>query len=35
MKWTDTGAKTVLALRCLNESDTMWEQFWDKVTNIN
>jgi hypothetical protein len=30
MKWTDKGAKTVLMLRCLNESDTMWEQFWDK-----
>jgi hypothetical protein len=30
MKWTDTGAKTVLMLRCLNESDTMWKQFWDK-----
>jgi len=35
MKWTDVGAKTVLALRCLNESDTMWEQFWDKISNIN
>ena len=35
MKWTDAGAKTVLALRCLNESDTMWEQLWDKITNIN
>jgi hypothetical protein len=30
MKWTDAGAKTVLTLRCLNESETMWEQFWDK-----
>jgi len=35
MKWTDTGAKTVLALRCLNESDSMWKQFWDKISNIN
>jgi len=34
MKWTDTGAKTVLALRCLNESDNMWKQFWDKISNI-
>jgi hypothetical protein len=33
MKWTDTGAKTVLALRCLNLSDTMWQQFWDKKSN--
>jgi hypothetical protein len=31
MKWTDTGAKTVLTLRCLNESDRMWEQFWEKM----
>jgi hypothetical protein len=30
MKWTDAGAKAVLALRCINESDRMWEQFWDK-----
>jgi hypothetical protein len=30
MKWTDEGAKSVLALRCLNESDSMWEQFWKK-----
>jgi len=30
MKWTDAGAKNVLALRCINESDTMWEQFWKK-----
>jgi hypothetical protein len=34
MKWTDTGAKTVLMLRCLNESDSMWEQFWEKKCNI-
>jgi hypothetical protein len=31
MKWTDAGAKTVLTLRCLNESDRMWEQFWEKM----
>ena len=30
MKWTDSGAKTVLTLRCMNESDRIWEQFWDK-----
>jgi hypothetical protein len=31
MKWTEHGAKTVLALRCFNKSDGMWEQFWNKV----
>lgn len=31
MKWTNNGAKTVLALRCFNKSDGMWEQFWNKV----
>jgi hypothetical protein len=38
MKWTDTGAKTVLLLRCFNETDGKWKQFWEKVmrygTNI-
>ena len=31
MKWTDEGARTVLALRCFNKSDGMWEQFWNKI----
>jgi quinol monooxygenase YgiN len=31
MKWTDKGARTVLALRCFNKSDGMWEQFWNKI----
>ena len=31
MKWTDNGARTVLAIRCFNKSDGMWEQFWNKV----
>jgi hypothetical protein len=31
MKWKDHGARTVLALRCFNKSDGMWEQFWNKV----
>jgi hypothetical protein len=31
MKWTDNGAKTVLALRCFNKSDGMWKQFWNKI----
>jgi hypothetical protein len=34
MKWTDAGAKTVLMLRCINQSDSMWEQFWEKKCNI-
>jgi hypothetical protein len=31
MKWTDKGAKTVLLLRCFNETDGKWLQFWNKV----
>ena len=31
MKWTDNGVRTVLALRCFNKSDGMWQQFWNKV----
>jgi len=31
MKWTDNGARTVLAVRCFNKSDGMWEQFWNKI----
>jgi hypothetical protein len=31
MKWTDNGARTVLALRCFNKSNGMWEQFWNKI----
>jgi hypothetical protein len=31
MKWTDSGAKTVLLLRCFNETDGKWWQFWNKV----
>jgi hypothetical protein len=31
MKWTDNGARPVLALRCFNKSNGMWEQFWNKV----
>jgi len=31
MRWTDNGARTVLALRCFNKSDGMWEQFWSKI----
>jgi len=31
MRWTDNGARTVLALRCFNKSDGIWEQFWNKI----
>ena len=31
MKWSDNGARTVLALRCFDKSDGMWEQFWNKI----
>jgi hypothetical protein len=31
MRWTDSGAKTVLAIRCFNKSDGMWDQFWNKI----
>jgi hypothetical protein len=31
MRWTDHGARTVLALRCFNKSDGMWKQFWNKI----
>jgi len=31
MKWTDSGAKNVLAIRCFDKSDGMWEQFWNKI----
>jgi len=34
MKWKDAGANSVLTLRCINESDSMWEQFWKKKANI-
>ena len=32
MRWTDDGAKNVLVLRCFNETDGKWEQFWNKIT---
>jgi hypothetical protein len=30
MRWTEEGAKNVLVLRCLNETDGKWEKFWKK-----
>jgi hypothetical protein len=34
MRWTDDGAKNVLVLRCFNETDGKWKQFWDKITKL-
>ena len=34
MRWTDEGSKNILVLRCFNETDGKWKQFWDKVTKI-
>jgi hypothetical protein len=34
MRWTDAGAKSILVLRCFNETDGKWEQFWNKITKL-
>ena len=34
MRWTEEGAKNVLILRCFNETDSKWKQFWDKVIKM-
>jgi hypothetical protein len=34
MRWTDAGAKNILVLRCFNETDGKWEQFWKKINKI-
>ena len=34
MRWTDDGAKNILVLRCFNETDGRWKQFWDKITRM-
>jgi len=34
MRWTEDGAKNVLVLRCFNETDGKWKQFWDKITKM-
>ena len=31
MKWAKRGIAVVLALRCLQYSDTRWDQFWQKI----
>jgi hypothetical protein len=34
MRWTDDGAKNILVLRCFNETDGKWEQFWEKIKKM-
>jgi hypothetical protein len=34
MRWTEEGAKNILVLRCFNETDGRWEQFWNKITKL-
>ena len=34
MRWNDEGAKSVLVLRCFNETDGKWKQFWDKIAKM-
>jgi hypothetical protein len=34
MRWTDEGAKNILVLRCFNETDGKWKQFWEKITKM-
>lgn len=31
MRWTDEGAGNMLVLRCFNQTDGKWKQFWDKI----
>jgi hypothetical protein len=31
MRWTEEGANNVLVLRCFNETDGKWKQFWNKI----
>lgn len=31
MRWKETGAKVILSLRALVQSDTRWQQFWDRI----
>ena len=34
MRWTDEGAKNILVLRCFNETDGKWNQFWNKISKM-
>jgi len=31
MRWKDRGATMVLSLRCLNQTDCRWDQFWARI----
>jgi hypothetical protein len=31
MRWTEEGARNILILRCFNETDGKWKNFWGKV----
>jgi hypothetical protein len=30
-RWTEDGAEIILTLRCLNNTDGKWDQFWNKI----
>ena len=34
MKWSDDGANNILVLRCFNETDGKWNQFWNKLSKL-
>jgi hypothetical protein len=34
MRWTEEGAKNILVLRCFNETEGKWKQFWNKITKM-
>jgi len=34
MRWTEDGAKNILVLRCFNETDGKWIQFWNKISKM-
>jgi hypothetical protein len=34
MRWTDAGAKSILVLRCFNETDGNRKQFRNKITKL-
>jgi hypothetical protein len=34
MRWKEDGAKNILVLRCFNETDGKWEQFWNKISKM-
>jgi hypothetical protein len=34
MRWKSEGAGAIISLRCLNQSDGRWEQFWGKSQEV-